>query len=118
MIQHYEKFREAEQHFNTIQAGIRNLASVWMLTAFGAIAMLLKSDQTVSWALLPMLLAVVVSFMATLGLLVLWINDQMVYQRLLSSVFLTALKWEHDNKELPPIRAMMMHTAEGRGMSR
>lgn len=115
---HYPTFREAEQHFNTIQAGIRNIASGWMLAAFGAIAVLLQMDEKTTWMVPPMVLVVVVSFMATAGLLVLWICDQMVYQRLLNAVFLLGLKWEYDNPELPPVRAMMMHTAEGRGMSR
>ena len=39
----------------------------------------------------------VVSLMATLGLLILWINDQLVYQRLLNAGFLIALKLEFDD---------------------
>lgn len=114
----YWKFAEFERRFNESQATIRNLASTWMLAAFAAIALLLKSDQDVSWLVSPAVLVGVVSFMATMGLLVLWINDQLVYQRLLQSSFLIALKMEYDDKDLPPIRAMMMHSAEGKGMGR
>lgn len=114
----YWKFAESERHFNEIQSGIRNLASGWMLAAFAAIAILLKSDPNVKWLVSPAVLVGVISFMATLGLLVLWINDQLVYQRLLDCGFIMALKMEYDNPQLPPIRSMMMYAAEGRGMSR
>jgi hypothetical protein len=114
----YEKFCESEQHFNSIQANIRNIASGWMLAAFTAIAALLRSSSDGDWLAPPVVLLATVSFMASLGLLVLWISDQLVYQRLLNAVFLIALKWEHDDKRLPPIRAMMMLAAEGKGMSR
>jgi hypothetical protein len=114
----YWKFAESERHFNDIQAGIRNLASTWMLAAFAAIAMLLKSEDKGTWLVSPAVLVGIVSFMATMGLIVLWINDQKVYQSLLNSGFLLALKAEYDNKQLPPIRAFMMYSADGKGMGR
>jgi hypothetical protein len=114
----YWKFVESERHFNEIQAGIRNRAVTWNLAAFGAIAVLLKVTKTGTWLVPGSVLISMVSFMATLGLLILWINDQMVYQRLLGSVFLVGLKREYENNKLPPIRAMMMYISEGKGMSR
>lgn len=114
----YWKFVESERHFNEIQAGIRNRAATWNLTAFGAIAVLIKVTETDTWLVPGSVLISMVSFMATLGLLILWINDQLVYQRLLGSVFLTGLNREFENNKLPPIRAMMMYSAEGKGMSR
>jgi hypothetical protein len=114
----YWKFAESERHFNETQAGIRNIASGWMLAAFTAIALLLKTDKDVAWLVSPAVLVAIVSIMATLGLLILWINDQLVYQRLLDSGFIIALKMEYDNPQLPPIRCMMMYSAEGKGMNR
>lgn len=114
----YWKYVESERHFNEIQSGIRNHAATWMLAAFAAIALLLKMDKDVQWLVSPAVLVGVICFMATLGLLVLWINDQLVYQRLLDSSFIIALKKEFDNPGLPPIRSMMMFSAEGKGMSR
>ena len=114
----YWKFVESERHFNEIQAGIRNRAATWNLAAFGAIAVLIKVTETDTWLVPGSVLISLVSFMATLGLLILWINDQLVYQRLLGSVFLIGLKREFENNKLPPIRAMMMYSAEGKGMSR
>jgi len=114
----YWKFAESEKHFNDIQAGIRNLASGWMLTAFGAIALLLKTDNTnIHWLASPAVLVGVVSFMATLGLVILWINDQLVYQRLLNAGFLVALKLEFDDPTLPPVRMMMRYATENKSMS-
>lgn len=117
MNEEYWKFAESERHFNELQAGIRNLASGWMLAAFGAIALLLKSDANVSWLVSHYVLIGVVSLMATLGLLILWINDQMVYQRLLDCCFVVALKMEYDDPRLPPLRAVMISSTSGKGMS-
>jgi hypothetical protein len=114
----YWKFAESERHFNTTQADIRKHAATWMLAAFGAIAILLKSSGDFRWVVSPAILVCTVSAMATIGLLVLWINDQLVYQRLLDCGFIVALKMEYDNPELPPVRWMMMYVAEGKGMSR
>jgi hypothetical protein len=114
----YWKFAEAEQQFNQTQAGIRGQAATWMLAAFAAIALLLKTQAEVKWLLSPALLIGVIDVMATLGLVVLWINDQLVYQRLLDCGFIIALKMEYDDRRLPPIRNMMMYSAESRGMSR
>jgi hypothetical protein len=113
----YCSFTESERHFNETQAGIRNHAATWMLAAFAAIAILLKSEEKVNWLVSPAVLVGVVSVMATLGLLALWINEQLVYQRLLDCGFIIALKMDYDNPRLPPIRAMMMYSAEGKGMA-
>jgi len=117
-IEEYWKFVESERHFNTIQAGIRNRASTWILAAFGAIAVLIKTSTDSTWLVPSAVLIGLVCFMATMGLFILWINDQLVYQRLLNSAFVVGLKWEYDNPKMPPIRTLMMCSAEGKGMSR
>lgn len=113
----YWKIGEMEQRFNSTQSGVRTLASTWMLAAFGAIAVLIRTEQGVTWLLHGQLLIVIVSTMASVGLFTLWIVDQMVYQRLLNSAFLVGLKLEHDISTIPPIRAVMIYAAEGVGMS-
>jgi hypothetical protein len=113
----YWKFAEWEGHINDIQSGIRNLASGWMLAAFAAIAILLKGGNQGNWLVSPAVLVGVISFMATLGLLVLWINDQYVYQRLIDCAFIIALKLEYHNPRLPPVRAMA-YAAARKGFSR
>ena len=114
----YWKLVESEQHFNTIQAGIRNRASTWILAAFAAIALLIQVSKEVTWLVPSAALIGLICLMATVGLLLLWINDQIVYQKLLGSVFMVGLKWEYDNPDMPPIRTMMMYASEGKGMSR
>lgn len=44
----YWRFAKSERHFNETQAGIRHHAATWMLAAFTAIAILLKSDDKVT----------------------------------------------------------------------
>lgn len=117
-LEEYWKFFDPEHHFNSIQAGIRTRASTWILAAFAAIAVLLKTDVNVTWLVDPPVLMGVICCMATIGLLLLWINDQLVYQQLLNSGFLISLKREFDDHELPPVRTLMMWSAEGTGMSR
>jgi hypothetical protein len=55
--------------------------------------------------------------MASIGILSLWVVDQLVYHRLLNSNFLLGLKIEYDHNYIPPIRALMAESSEGRGMS-
>ncbi len=114
----YWQFRDVENHFNNIQAGIRNRAATWLLAAYTAIAVLLKISSEQSWLIPPTVLIGIVSLMATFGILVHWINEQLVYQRLLDAGFVIAMKQEVDNKSLPPLRLMQMHSSEGSGMSR
>jgi hypothetical protein len=73
-----DRLAENERHFHNIQAGIRGLASTWMLAAFGRIALLLKQQKGVTWQFHPLGLAVVICVMANVGLSVLWIIDQPV----------------------------------------
>lgn len=117
MNDEYFKFAESERHFNEIQSGIRTQAATWMGAAFAAIALLLNTNENSKWLVPPAVLIGIVSLMATLGLLVLWINDQMVYQRLLNSGFLMALKMEYDNEHIPPVRFLMRYSAKGKSLS-
>lgn len=114
----YWHFAESERHFNTIQSGIRNLASGWMLAAFAAIAILLKTNTSSTWVVSPVVLIGVISLMASLGLMVLWINDQLVYQRLLDCSFIAGMKMEFDDRQIPPVRTLMTYSTQSKGMSR
>ena len=114
----YWKLCGVEERFNTTQSTVRALASTWLLAAFGAIAVLVRTDESVTWLFPTPVLVVLVVTMASVGLFTLWIVDQIVYQRLLNAVALMGLKMEHDNPELPPMRALMMDSAEGIGMAR
>lgn len=113
----YRSLASYEHHFNSLETELRKLASVWLLAALGAIAYLVRQDVT--GALLDAeLLIAIVALMGNAGLLVLWILDQMVYHRLLNSVFLFGLRMEYVDRSLPPLRALMMLFSRKRGMSR
>ena len=107
----YLGITESEWHYNETQAGIRNHAATWMLAAFAATSILLKSEDKMNWLVSPAVLVGVVSIMATLGLLAFWINDQLAYQRLPDCGFIIALKMAYDNPQLSPIRAVMTYSA-------
>jgi hypothetical protein len=117
-LEHYWKLAEAERGFNSSQAGVRTLASAWLLVGAGAIGILLQQQGNTAWLLPRTLLIVLAATLTTAGMATLWVLDQLIFHRLLNSVFLVGLKMEADNPSLPPIRAMMMVSAEGKGMHR
>jgi hypothetical protein len=101
------KLTEYERHFNSIQVGIRGLASVWLLAAFGAITTLLNQQESAS-LLLPLEWVIcLVSVMGAIGLVLLWIIDQLVYHRLLNAIVLVGIRLEHDDATLPPVHSAM-----------
>ena len=109
----YTACAEYERHFNTLQAGIRGLASAWILAVFAGFSVLLQQNKDVAWLLPAQLLIALMAFMASVGLVLLWTLDQLIYQRLLSSVFLTGFQMERLNPDLPPTRALMIHALSG-----
>ena len=121
----YQEIREYEQHFNSLETEIRKLASGWLLAALGAIAYLIKSAYmgdpaapASKFLVEPGLLIFFVCLAGNLGLVVLWILDQMVYHRLLNAVFLLGLMMEYKYAYLPPVRTLMMLYSLKRGMAR
>ena len=114
----YWKLSEMEERYNTSSGGIRTLASAWILAALGAIGWIFNSYKFDNWPIPLGLLVVIVSLLATAGITTLWVMDQLVFHRLLNSVFLIGLKMEKDDPELPPIRSMMLKTQEGSGTSK
>jgi len=109
----YWKLSEMEERYNASSGSIRNLASAWILAALGAVGWLFSSYQFDKWPIPLGLLVVMVSLLASTGITTLWVMDQLVFHRLLNSVFIVGLKMENDDRELPPLRAMMMKTQEG-----
>jgi hypothetical protein len=109
---HYWKLAEYEQHFNKLQTMIRQIASGWLLVAFTAIAVLLGTGKSGDYMFPSFSLIIFVCAMGSTGFLVLWIVDQLVYQRLLNAVATVALKMEFDDDQLPPIRMAMAYSAK------
>lgn len=101
------KLAEYERHFNTIQAGIRGLASVWLLAAFGSLAALLKRKEVEALWLPAEWMIVAICVMGSAGLALLWVIDQLVYHRLLNAAFIVGLRLEQDDPNQPPLHASM-----------
>lgn len=114
----YWKLSEMEERYNSSSGGIRTLASAWILGSLGAMGWLFSSYNPVKWPLPLGFLLVTVMTLGNVGMITLWVMDQLVFHRLLSSVFLVGLKIEKDDQEIPPIRSMMMKTQEGLGTHR
>jgi hypothetical protein len=112
------KLAEYERHFNTIQAGIRGLASVWLLAAFGAIATLLKREEADKLWVPPEWVVASICAMGAGGLALLWIVDQLVYHRLLNAAFIVGLRLEHEDAERPPLHASMYASMPPIGFAR
>jgi hypothetical protein len=118
-FENYWKLSDMEQRFNSSSAGIRTLSSAWILGALAALGWLLEPARAaLRWDLPVGLLAGSVCALATAGIATLWVLDQLVFHRLLNSVFLVGLRMEAANPSLPPLRSMMMKTMEGEGSHR
>ncbi|MEE9555577.1 MAG: hypothetical protein V3W18_14920 [candidate division Zixibacteria bacterium] len=123
IIEKYTRIQINEHHFNKMETEIRKLASVWLLASLGAIAFFVRGaylgegGETITM-LPPKALISIICMMGTIGLLVLWILDQMVYHRLLNAVFLLGLRMEYLHESLPPIRTLMFLFSRRLGMSR
>ena len=111
------RLAENERHFHTIQAGVRGLASTWVLAAFGGIALLLQAKKESTWLFQPLPLVIVICLMANCGLSVLWIIDQLVYQRLFNTNYLAGLRLEQQFSFIPPVRAIQAFTTRGRSIA-
>ncbi len=119
----YRQIREYEEQYDSVENEIRKLASIWLLATLGAIAFIVKliyldgAGDSSSNQIVAKILIALVSFMGTLGLLVLFILDQMVYHRLLNAVFLLRLRMEYCHSFIPPIGTLMMLFSSKRGMA-
>jgi hypothetical protein len=98
-----------------MQMKLRSIASTWMLTAFGAIAFLLVKKIEVKLIFNEYNLINLISAMSVMSLFILWLIDQLAYQRLLNSCLVVDLYSEYMDNTKPPIKAMMAFSA-GKGM--
>ncbi|MFL6743900.1 MAG: hypothetical protein ACJ8E3_08105, partial [Sphingomicrobium sp.] len=115
----YKSLREYEEHFNRTQVEVKKLASAWMLASFAAIAFIVRGDLSAKNTLLDSgSLLVVIGLGGNIGLLSLWLLDQLVNQRLLGSAFRVGLLLERSNPTFPPIRSKMWLSAKAHGVGR
>lgn len=101
----------SERHFNTLEAEYRKLASIWLLAGFAGIGFIIKENPAMA---VPSELAVFGIGLATsVGILLLWIVDLLVYHRLLHACFSEAKKIEAAHPELPQVRSSMGRSQGG-----
>ena len=67
-----------EKHFNELQQKTRAIASTWILAGFGAIAYFIKTNKPMFEYFSTYTMITLVCLMVVVGLLVLWILDQLV----------------------------------------
>jgi hypothetical protein len=101
----YAHIRVFESDCDRSQNQIRTAASTWIISAIAGIG-IAYSGHTPVW-ITPDLITSVVCLLATVGLWLLWIVDQGVYQRLLHSAFAYGMAVEARNPDLPQIRTTM-----------
>jgi len=103
----YTKLMNAEKYYAAIQTKCRELASTWLLAAFAAIGFLLSSREHG----LPFhaLIGVdIICFLGVLGILLIWYEDLIIYEKLLSISFLEAYKLERAYSWLPRLHHSMV----------
>ena len=97
----YNSLRAYEAEFNRSQAGVKQIASAWLLAYFGGLGFLLLNPSDAVPQDFRWLLAGGLSGLASIGLGLLWVLDQKIYQRLLHAIFVYGLFIEWRRREDP-----------------
>ena len=98
----------AERHFNTLEAEYRKLASIWLLAGFAGMGFILKENPAIT--IPPEVIVFAIGVATSIGILLLWIVDLLVYHRLLNACFEEALRIEKSHLQLPQVRSGMKAT--------
>jgi hypothetical protein len=98
--------RAGEEHFDNIKGQCRSLASTWLLGAFAAIGFLVSKDVTLGIPVEVVILGV--GMAASVGLLLIWMLDLLVYHRLLDAYFIEGARLEQKYSFLPQVRQTMI----------
>jgi len=90
---------QSENHFNNLCFNIRALASTWLLASLGGVGFLLT--KTVTADLQANHLLVLLCWVSSIGIFVLWILDLLVYQKMLNAWFASREPIETKNINFP-----------------
>lgn len=102
---------EAEHHFNNLCFKIRALASTWLLATFAGVGFLL--EKTIREGIPIDHLLVLLCWVGSIGILVLWILDLQIYQKLLNAWFDAREPIEERNAHFPQMRELIKATQPG-----
>lgn len=97
-----ELITNAEHHFNNLCFKIRTLASSWLLATMGGVGFLLSRAITLD--LHNTQLIVLLCWVGAIGILVLWVLDMLIYQKMLHVWFDSRKEIEERNADFPKIR--------------
>ncbi len=106
---------DAEHHFNNLCFKIRTLASTWLLATFAGVGFLIT--KTIDPELKAENLMVLLCWIGSLGVLVLWILDLQIYQKILNAWFEARGPIEDRNPNFPQIQAAIKKTQPGQSAS-
>jgi hypothetical protein len=112
----YKEIGTTERHFNDLQSKYRLLVSSWLLATFIGVGFVFTNNLSLpidSYSLIS-----IISFFGSLGILLLWNLDIMVYHRLLDSAFIEGVILENDNDWLPKFRTNALKSQKGKGVLR
>jgi hypothetical protein len=85
-IELYKELNEYQRHFNNIQAVYRNMASAWLLGALAGTGFVLGPANVDPLSVSPWSLLVLLGLAGTIGIIVLWRVDLLLYHELLRRV--------------------------------
>jgi hypothetical protein len=107
----------AERHFNEMETRYRALASTWLLAAFAGIGFVASRSQ-LGIKLSHWLIIAIIGLAGTIGILLLWNLDLLVYHQLLDVNFEEARRLEDMYSWLPRTRSRMVQLMPGPGVLR
>jgi hypothetical protein len=100
----YCELGQTERHFNTLQAQYRQMASTWLLAAFGGLGFVLSGKVDPRLSIPGDLLVTFLGLATAFGIGLLWMLDLRVYHRLLDAAFIEGKLLEEKHSWLPPYR--------------
>lgn len=102
---------EAEHHFNNLCFKIRTLASTWLLATFAGVGFLIS--KPINPGLKVESIIVLLCWVGSFGILVLWVLDLQIYQKILNAWFNARKPIERRNPNYPQIRKAIKATQPG-----
>lgn len=111
----FTEFGITERHFNELESRYRNLASTWLLAVFAGFGFIITKEPI--GVPFDRLLAITgIGIVGSIGIMLIWNLDLMVYHKLLTAVFEEGLDLEDNYPWLPQVRHNMMELHKGEGV--
>jgi hypothetical protein len=99
----YNQLKLHKTYCSSMQSKYRALTSTWLLAAFLGIGYVLSRDHQVVLPFNIFLAVIVLSFLGSFGITLLWFLDVVLYQRLWLACVVELARLEHKHRWLPRI---------------